>query len=248
MPGEANHFMRWRKIFSARKALLWRIAACLLIAACAQAADTPGPQPPIRIGATASALPFVRAATDRSLTGSIPFQIEIIASYSELLDRAAQGGLIGITMYLPEGSTLWATPLGEERIAVVVNPASAVPDLTLAQVRDIFTGRAPEWGVAVREDGDDSRAAFEALALRGVKPALTALVMPTPEAMRKFVAETPTGIGYLPLRWVDNTVSAAAIDGKPPTADDYALKTLIVAVAKTEPTGAAREWLAAIQK
>ncbi len=154
---------------------------------------------------------------------------------------------VGLTLYLPENSILWAAPLGEEQIAVVVNPANTTEDLSLLQVQDIFAGRTGAWTVAVGEDGDDTRIVFEAMALRGVKPALTAVVMPTPEAMLKFVAGTPNGIGYLPLRWVDDSVRAVMIDGRPPTADDYELKVLILAVAKAEPTGAVREWLGRVQ-
>lgn len=223
------------------------LVLALLIAACSGAA-TPTPESPVRIGATASALPFLREATDRSLTGSTPFEIAVAASNSDLLAKVAGDSVdVGLTLYLPENSILWAAPLGEEQIAVVVNPANTTEDLSLLQVQDIFAGRTGAWTVAVGEDGDDTRIVFEAMALRGVKPALTAVVMPTPEAMLKFVAGTPNGIGYLPLRWVDDSVRAVMIDGRPPTADDYELKVLILAVAKAEPTGAVREWLGRVQ-
>lgn len=227
---------------------VYSLVLALLIAACSGAA-APTPEPAVRVGATASTLPFLGEATDRSITGSTPFEITVATSNSDLLARVAGDSIdVGLTLYLPENSILWAAPLGEEKIAVVVNPANATDDLSLLQVQDIFAGRTGAWAVAVGEDGDDARIVFEAMALRGVKPALTAVVMPTPEAMLKFVAETPNGIGYLPLRWVDDAVKPLAIDGKPPTADDYPLKALIIAVAKEEPTGKVREWLGEIQK
>ncbi len=223
------------------------LVLALSIAACSGAA-TPTPESPVRIGAAASALPFLREATDRSITGSTPFEITIAASNSDLLAKVAGDSIdVGLTLYLPENSILWAAPLGEEKIAVVVNPANTTDDLSLLQVQDIFAGRNSEWTVAVGEDDDDTRIVFEAMALRGVKPALTAVVMPSPEAMLKFVAGTPNGIGYLPLRWVNDTVRAVMIDGRPPTADDYELKVLILAVAKEEPTGRVREWLGRVQ-
>ncbi len=223
------------------------LVLALSIAACSGAA-TPTPESPVRIGAAASALPFLREATDRSITGSTPFEITIAASNSDLLAKVAGDSIdVGLTLYLPENSILWAAPLGEEKIAVVVNPANTTDDLSLLQVQDIFAGRNSEWTVAVGEDDDDTRIVFEAMALRGVKPALTAVVMPSPEAMLKFVAGTPNGIGYLPLRWVNDTVRAVMIDGRPPTADDYELKVLILAVAKEEPTGRVREWLGRAQ-
>lgn len=162
------------------------------------------------------------------------------------MEQVASGGVIGLTLFLPGESTLWGAPLGEEPIAVVVNPANTINDLTLAQVQDIFAGRVSGWSVAVREDGDDSRLAFESLT--EARPALTSLVAPSPEAMLKFVAGTPNGIGYLPLSWVTESVKAVAIDGRPPTDANYKLKALILAVTKEEPAGAAREWLGRVQK
>ncbi len=195
---------------------------------------------------TISAQPFTAAATDRTANPGTTFEIALAASTSDLMDQVASGGVIGLTLFLPGESTLWGAPLGEEPIAVVVNPANTINDLTLAQVQDVFAGRTTGWSVAVREDGDDSRLAFESLT--ETKPALASRVAPSPEAMLNFVAETPNGIGYLPLRWVTESVKALTIDGRLPTADDYALKALIVAVAKEEPTGAAREWLGRVQK
>ena len=220
--------------------------AILLIAACAAPPPTPSVQPPIRVATTISAQPFTAAVTDRTANPGTTFEITLAASTSDLVDQVGGGGVIGITLFLPGELALWGTPLGEEPIAVVVNPANPTNDLTLTQAQDIFAGRVSGWSVAVREDGDDSRLAFESLT--ETRPALTSLVAPSPEAMLKFVAETPNGIGYLPLSWVTDAVKALTIDGRLPTAGDYALKALIVAVAKEEPTGAAREWLGRVQK
>ena len=220
--------------------------AILLIAACAAPPPTRTVQPPIRVATTISAQPFTAAATDRTANPGTTFEITLAASTSDLLDQVASGGVIGITLFLPGESTLWGTPLGEEPLAVIINPASPTNDLTLTQVQDIFAGRATGWAVAVREDGDDSRLAFESLT--ETKPALTSLVAPSPEAMLKFVAETPNGIGYLPLRWVTESVKALTIDDRQPTDADYKLKALIVAVAKEEPSGPAREWLGRLQR
>jgi len=224
------------------------ILIAALIAGCGSAPiPTPTPTPPVRVATTASASPFVRGATDRTVTGTTPFVITLAASNPDLMAAVTREPVIGITLYFPPESALWATPLGEESIAVVVNPAGTIHELTLSQVQDIYAGRAPEWAAAVREEGDDSRLAFEAMALRGVNPAATTIVAPSPEAMLNFVASTPNGIGYLPLRWVNESVKLVMVDGRLPTDSEYGLKALIVAVAQEEPTGAARDWLVKIQ-
>ncbi|HWA85618.1 MAG TPA: hypothetical protein VG710_05300 [Opitutus sp.] len=49
--------------------------------------------------------------------------------------------------------------------------------------------------------------------------------LPTGAAVKKFVAETPGGIGYIRDSDVDDTVKVVKIDGKSPGAADYPLKT-----------------------
>lgn len=200
--------------------------------------------PPIRVVSTLSAQPLLKAATDRTAFPGIVFEVTMTASLSDLANQVANGA-VGITLYLPPDSTLWGTPLGEEPLAVVVNPADTTHEMTLAQVQDVFAGRAGGWTVAIREEGDDSRAAFESLT--ATKPTLNAVVTPTPEAMNKFVANTPNSIGYLPLHWATGAVKALMIEGRAPTASDYALKASVVAVATAEPTGPARDWLGELQ-
>jgi DNA-binding transcriptional LysR family regulator len=201
----------------------------------------------VRVVTTASAQPYVRAATDRSLTGPAPFIITL-AALPDLLASARGEPVVGITLYLPDGSGLWATPLGNEPIAIIVNPANSAAGLSLKQLEDIYTGHDPAWTAAAREDGDDSRLFFESVAMQGLRPAATTRLVTTPQAMRAFVASTPDGLGYLPLRWVDETVRAVPIEGKLPNEAGYPLTALIVAVAQSEPNGPAREWLGNLQK
>jgi phosphate transport system substrate-binding protein len=195
---------------------------------------------------TLSAQPFVREITDRALTGPTPFSITLAASQAEAL-AAAHESAIGIMLFIPDGTGLWATPLGEEPIAVIVNQASPIDGLTLAQLQDIYAGRDTMWAAAAREDGDDSRLFFEAVALRGLRPAATISLAPSPEAMIRFVSETPNALGYLPLGWADERVKVIAIDGLAPTDEGYPLIALVVAVSKSEPGGPARDWLINVQ-
>ncbi len=225
------------------------LAIIFLIAACeAEAIPTPTAEPPVRVATTASAQSFLRGATDRALTGMTPFLITA-ASQLEILNRAAQEPIIGVTLYLPEGTTLWATPLGVEPIVVIANPNNPAIELSLGQLQAIYTGRDTTWVAAAREEGDDSRLFFELAALQGLQPAATLRVAPSPQAMLDFVSSTPNGLGYLPLHWVNeaNAVRIMSIDGKQPNDEAYALRTWVVAVAKQEPTGPAREWLGRVQ-
>ena len=200
----------------------------------------------MRVVTSHSAQPFTRAATERSLTGPTPFIIVVAATHAEVI-AAAQESSIGITLFAPEGAGLWVTPLGEEPLAVIVNKGDQIDDLSLGQLQDIYAGRDPTRAAAIREEGDDSRLFFESAVLRGVRPAATLRLTPSPEAMIKFVGETPNAIGYLPLRWVNDSVKMVKVDGNAPGDEGYALTALTVAIAKTEPGGPARDWLGKVQ-
>jgi hypothetical protein len=208
---------------------------------------TPTAIPPVRVVTTASAQPFTQAATDRTLTGPAPFIITL-AALPDLITTAKGEPVVGITLYLPEGTGLWATPLGNEPIAIIVNPASTATGLSLKQLEDIYTGHDPNWVAAAREEGDDSRLFFESVALQGLRPVATTRLVTTPQAMREFVSSTLNGLGYLPLRWVDASVHTLPIEGKLPSEVGYPLTALVVAVAQAEPSGPARQWLGNLQK
>lgn len=225
------------------------IAGGLWLAACKSTPAAPTAVPPVRLHTTLSAQPFAQAATDRAMTGALPFAFTVAPSHGALLQSVANEDVIGITLYMPPGVNLWAAPIADEAIAIIVHPSVTLNDVSLQQLENIFTGRAQDsgWAVAVREDGDDSRAAFEAMALRGVQPTLNAVLSPTPQAMLAFVAQTPNAIGYLPTRWVDGTIKILSVEGIAPGDPAYSLRLTVLAVANAEPKGLARDWLAKVQ-
>src|SRR5574341_667287 len=58
---------------------------------------------------------------------------------------AADPSLYGMTTFLPEGSNLWAAPLGEDGIAIITHPGTKVPVLIASQLRGIFSGGIGSW-------------------------------------------------------------------------------------------------------
>jgi ABC-type phosphate transport system substrate-binding protein len=143
----------------------------------------------------------------------------------------------------------FATPVGYVTLLVVVNPANPLGQLSAAQLRDIFSGRANDWSevgslagpiqVVCREDHSDGAEAFDRLALEGSLPTLNALVAPDWAAMRTAVSRNPKAIGYLPAPEVGAGVRPIKVE-KP-------LRVLIAAVAPQTPTGASRDFLAWVQ-
>ncbi len=160
----------------------------------------------------------------------------------------------------PEGTggTLWTERMRRDGVAVIVHPESAILEIGLGQLRDLFAGRLQDWGgdpviVVSREDGSGTRAAFERVVLDGVSPTLNAVVMPSGAAMIDYVAGTPGAIGYVALAHVDSRVRVLPVDGVLPTRDaidagTYPLWRQLFLASNGEPAGEARElaqWLLA---
>ena len=72
--------------------------------------------------------------------------------------------------------------------------------------------------------------------LLGEPPSVSALVAPSWAAMRELVGGDVNAIGYLPRAELERTVRALE--------QPVALRALVVAVAASEPTGPARDFLA----
>ena len=178
------------------------------------------------------------------------------------LDLLGSGALdLAFVSWLPSDLDpgVWSSPLAYDAVAVIVNPANPVAGLNLAQVRDIFRGRALDWSlfgwsnenvtVVSREDGSGTRAAFEALVMDGSPVTPSAIVQPDGDAVVDYVARTPGAIGYVSRGRVTPAVKPIAIEGIEPEPSNavnnsYPLGRLLYVVARNEPTGAVRDFVA----
>ncbi|MBO5292377.1 MAG: phosphate ABC transporter substrate-binding protein [Lachnospiraceae bacterium] len=133
-------------------------------------------------------------------------------------------------------------------IAVVVDPANTVANLTKDQLVSIYTGETKNWKdlggadqaivVVGREAGSGTRGGFEELLEIEDKCAYANELDSTGAVMAK-VASTPGAIGYVSLDVVDDSVIALTIDDVAPTVDtikagDYFLQRPFVMATKGE--------------
>ena len=145
-----------------------------------------------------------------------------------------------------KASGLKETVLAYDGIAVIVNPANPVEDLTLAQIADIYTGKITNWSelggadseiVCIgREGGSGTRSGFEEIVdvkdLCQYRQELSS----TGDVIAT-VAQNPGAIGYASLASVKDTVKAVKVGGVVPgeeTVKDgtYAIQRPFVLVTK----------------
>lgn len=113
--------------------------------------------------------------------------------------------------------------IARDGIAIVVNERNAVRELALHAIRELFAGQIVDWdelgsavgevAVVSREDGSGTRVVFEELVMSGQRVTPTAVVMPSSEAVRDYVAAHVGAIGYLSMGCLGPGVAAVTVDG-----------------------------------
>lgn len=112
-------------------------------------------------------------------------------------------------------------------VAVVINPANGVEDLSVEQIAQIFTGEITNWSelggtdgeIAVfgREAGSGTRGAFEEIV--GVDNCKYTNEYSSTGDVIGNVASNPNAIGYASLSAVDDTVKVVKVNGVAPSED-----------------------------
>ena len=107
-------------------------------------------------------------------------------------------------------------------IAVVVNPANPINNLSLEEVQKIFSGKIKNWkevggkdakiNIYSRGKESGTRKTFEKLALKKSKISHSAIFVSSNGNMKVMVIQDKNGIGYLSVGYLDNSVKALKID------------------------------------
>lgn len=149
------------------------------------------------------------------------------AGVQAVLAGTAQIGMLSRALTASEGARLRAVTVARDGIAIIVHPSSSLRDLSVDQVRDLYSGRLASYRalgagpravtLITREEGSGTRAAFESLVMRGARIAESALVQDSTGAVRQMVASDPAAIGYISLGLVDPSVKALRLNGVAPS-------------------------------
>jgi len=126
------------------------------------------------------------------------------------------------------GTGLEPLVIAIDGIAVIMNTNSPISGLTIAQIKDIYTGSISRWeqlgaaangksgGIAVvsREPGSGTRGAFqELLKFADADLVKNAIIFDGTGAIKSAVAGNIDAIGYISLGSVDNSIKALSVDG-----------------------------------
>ncbi|KRM43260.1 phosphate binding protein [Lentilactobacillus parafarraginis DSM 18390 = JCM 14109] len=148
------------------------------------------------------------------------------------LSQVQQGAVtIGNSDIFAEQQTgIKAKELVDHKVAVVgmtpvVNKGVGVKNLTMSQLKNIFTGKVTNWkqvggknlkiNVVNRVSGSGTRATFEGAVLEGAK-AIKTQEQDSNGTVQKIVSSTPGTISYLAFSYVNSKIEAPSINGVKP--------------------------------
>ena len=179
------------------------------------------------------------------------------AAVTNVNDGVSDIGNLSRALKDEEKEGLTENTVALDGIAVAVNPANGVEDLTIDQIKDIFLGNITNWSelggsdaeivVVGREAGSGTRDGFEEIV--GVKDQVKYdSELNETGQVKNLVATNENAIGYISLDYVDDTVKALKVGGVSPSEEtikdgSYTLQRPFIMVTKGEGTELAQAFL-----
>jgi hypothetical protein len=169
----------------------------------------------------------------------------VVVRIEERYPAAAEPGLL-VRLGEPDGDMFMAR-IAEERLGAVLHPDNPAASPTTDEIRDLFSGRTPNWEILGGEDmpvkvwvlpeTDESMQALETEVLEGLLPASDAGLAPDPAAMGEAVSADPAAIGLFPAAWPHDDLTLILLGVHLP----------VLVTAPSTPTGPEAELIACLQ-
>ncbi len=183
--------------------------------------------PSLTVAGSTAFQPFAEKLAEQFMAKRPDFNITVQGGGSALGIQAARSGAAQIGMadlvaLPPEAKELLGVTVAQDGIAIIVNPANTVTNLSLEQIRGIFQGTVKNWQevggadhavrVVSREAGSGTRSSFETI-IGGITLANAAIVQDSNGTIRETVANDRDAIGYLSHGLLNAKVKALRTDG-----------------------------------
>lgn len=214
------------------------------------------------VAGSTSVQPFAEALAEHYMVLHKEIEVDVQGGGSSAGVMSAKTNTADIGMssrnLKEEELNLWHVEIARDGLAVIVNPKNNVTDLTLKQVRDIYTGAISNWSqlggkdakihIIAREEGSGTRSAFEDLVMDENEISPRAIVQDSNGTVRQLVADDPNAIGFVSLGLVDATVIALKLDGVSATRENvlnqtYNLSRPFIFITSEEPDGETKKFI-----
>jgi phosphate transport system substrate-binding protein len=197
-------------------------------------AASTGQKQTLRISGSTTVLPIVQKAADQYMATHPDADIQVSGGGSGVGIQAIGSKTVDIGMSSREVTaaemtrypSFVVTPVAQDGIAVVVNPANTIPYITLDQIKNIYLGKITKWSeitgadvpgtnnqivIIGRDSASGTRSYFDESVLAKATPTSKMLEKNSNGAVLQTVAQTPGSIGYVSIGFVSSDVRALPI-------------------------------------
>jgi len=193
----------------------------------------------ITCSGSTTVLPIAQAGAEAYMDSHPDYNISVRGGGSGVGIAALQNGTVQIanssrpikskeiSACKAKGINPTAYVVANDGIAIVVHQSNSVKELSVAQVRDIYTGKIKNWAdlggpslpivIVSRDVASGTFEVFNEKALGGAKVIASAQLLASNNAVISAVGSTPGAIGYAGLGYVNSEVKVLKIDGVRPS-------------------------------
>jgi phosphate transport system substrate-binding protein len=244
-----------------RQLLVW-VWACAFVILPFLQGGCQKPQGGLTVVGSTSVQPFAEVLAEEYMSHHSRGKIYVqgggsSAGIQAVRTEAAEVGMSSRAL-MPDERDLIPVPIAYDAIAIIVHPSNPLTDLSVDQIKGIFSRQITNWREAggrnhpltlvTREEGSGTRESFQHLIMGKTEISLAALVQDSNGAIRQVVADDPHAIGYISLGLVNDRVKALKIDGVEANVENikkrrYKFVRPFLFVFKTQPQGMASNFL-----
>lgn len=178
--------------------------------------------------------------------------------------RAAENGIAQIgassrALKDSEKGELKETIIANDGIAVIIHPQNDVTDLTIMEIKDIFSGKTTNWkdlggkdtpiNIVTREAGSGTRNAFQEIVI-GDDSRISdrAITQSSNGAIKTTVANDVNSIGFLSIGFIESDVKPIKVNGVEATEENilnetYKITRPFIYLTKGEPDGEVKKYI-----
>ncbi|MDR1931301.1 MAG: phosphate ABC transporter substrate-binding protein [Spirochaetales bacterium] len=206
--------------------------------------STPAPYTVTVAGSTSvSPLMEMLIAEYAKVRGNVKFNISATGSGDGIKAVPAETAEIGMSSRelspAEIGTGIDEHLIAIDGIAVIVNTGNPASNLSIEQIRNIYTGAITDWSqvggkagkiaVVAREPGSGTRGAFEEIVKFQDKLVKGAIEFDGTGAVKAEISRNADAIGYISLGSVDNSVKPLSVDGVAATTANVVNKSYKIA-------------------
>ena len=153
------------------------------------------------------------------------------AGIKDVISGISEIGMSSRELKDEEKNSVEATTVAYDGIALLVNPENKVKNISLEDVKNVYTGKITNWKelggedapivVISREEGSGTRDAFqEIVGYKSEELTKEATISDSSGAVITTVAGNKNAIGFASFEYIDETVSALNVNDVEPTVDN----------------------------